>query len=95
MFTRLLTYIYSLSHATFWLNQGHYFRREPHPLNFMLNNCDVVIADPWTALTTALKLIFRFGGFQNLGSVISFPYCIHSYFHYCLSFQGYHQALQK
>jgi len=49
-------------------------------------------ADSQTALATALKLFFRFAGFLNLASVISFPYFLQYSFHYCLSFRGCHQA---
>jgi len=38
------------------------------------------------------ELVFSFAGFLNRASVISFP--LHSYFHYCFSFQSCHQALK-
>jgi len=51
-------------------------------------------ADSQIAQATALKVFFRFAGFLSLASVRSFPYLLQSYFHYCLSFQGCHQALK-
>jgi len=48
-----------------------------------------------TALIADLKLVFRFTGFQNLASVLSFPYLLPSYLHFCFSFQSCHHALKK
>jgi len=47
-------------------------------------------ANSRTVLITQLKLAFRFGGFSGVSYELSTS---HSYFRYCLSFQGCHQAL--
>jgi len=43
--------------------------------------------DSQTAPVADLKLFFRFAGFENIASVICFPYLLPSYLHYCFSFK--------
>jgi len=78
--------------------KGHWFRQETHSLTLVLQNQDADVgycgADSRTALIADLKLVFRFTGFENHASILSFQYLLPFYFHYCFFFQSRQKALK-